>query len=134
MFVLDTNVVSELRRPTKASREVLAWARRLPVSSFFLSSITVLELDLGALLISRRDPVLGAALRSWIDQQALPRFDGRILPIDTMVARRCAQLHVPDQRPERDSLIAVMALVHGMKVATSNVADFESTAVSVLNP
>ena len=64
MFVLDTNVVSELRRPTKASREALAWARRLPVSSFFLSSITVLELDLGALLISRRDPVLGAALRS----------------------------------------------------------------------
>ena len=134
MFVLDTNVVSELRRPGKANREVIHWAESLPVSNFFLSSITVLELELGALLVARRDPVQGTLLREWIDRQVLPRFDGRILPVDTTVARRCAQLHVPDRRPERDSLIAATALVHGMTVATRNIADFEPMGVPVFDP
>jgi predicted nucleic acid-binding protein len=134
MFILDTNVVSELRRPSKAKPEVLAWAESLPVSNFFLSSITVLELELGVLLMGRKDAIQGAALRAWMDQQVLPRFEGRILPVDTAVARHCAQLHVPDRRPERDSLIAATALVHGMSVATRNVSDFEPMGVSVFNP
>lgn len=134
MFVLDTNVVSELRRPEKADPEVLAWASATPLASFFLSSITVLELELGTLLMERKDADQGAVLRAWMDRQVLPRFEGRILAVDTAVAQRCARLHVPDPRAERDALIAATALVHGMTVATRNVADFAPTGVRTVNP
>jgi len=134
MFVLDTNVVSELRRAEKADCNVLAWATTAPLASFFLSVVTVLELELGALSIARKDEAQGLVLRSWIDDQILPRFEGRILPIDTAVALRCARLHVPDPRAKRDALIAATALVHGMTIVTRNVADFEPTGVQILNP
>jgi len=134
MFVLDTNVVSELRRPKKANPQVLAWASDIPLANFFLSSITVLELELGALLMERKDATQGAALRTWIDQQILPRFEGRIFAVDVAIAQCCARLHVPDPRSERDALIAATALVHGMTVATRNVADFAPTKVRTINP
>ncbi len=134
MFVLDTNVVSQLRRPEKADRKVLAWATITPLASIFLSVVTLLELELGALSIARKDEAQGRVLRSWIDDQILPRFEGRMLAIDTAVALRCASLHVPDPRAERDALIAATALVHGMTIVTRNVADFERTGVQILNP
>ena len=111
-----------------------AWALSMPVASFFLSVITVLELELGALLMERKDKAQGLILRSWIDEQVMPRFDGRILAIDTAVAQRCARLHAPNRRAERDALIAATALVHGMTVVTRNSADFEFTGVRILNP
>ena len=101
---------------------------------FFLSVVTVLELEFGALSVERRDKAQGLVLRSWIDDQILPRFEGRVVPIDTAVALRCAKLHVPDPRAERDALIAATALVHGMTIVTRNVADFEPTGVRILNP
>lgn len=134
MFVLDTNVVSELRRPEKADPKVLAWASTTPLANFFLSSITVLELELGTLLMERKDATQGAVLRAWIDKQVLPRFKGRIFAVDVAIAQRCARLHVPDPRSERDALIAATALVHGMTVATRNVADFSPTNVRTINP
>ncbi|QQO36001.1 type II toxin-antitoxin system VapC family toxin [Bradyrhizobium diazoefficiens] len=134
MFLLDTNVVSELRRPDKADRNVVAWANAAPVANFFLSVISILEIELGARLIERRDAVQGAVLRAWIGDQVLTRFEGRILAIDTAVAQRCAQLHVPNPRAERDALIAATALVHGLTVVTRNVGDFEPTGVPLLNP
>ena len=134
MFVLDTNVVSELRRPEKAEKRVQAWAAGIPLANFYLSSISVLEIELGTLLMSRKDSAHGAILREWIDRQVLPRFEGRILAIDTAVAQRCAALHVPNPRAERDALIAATALVHGMTVVTRNVADFEATGVRIFNP
>lgn len=134
MFLLDTNVISELRRPEKANRHVLAWAGSVPAASFFLSVISILEIEIGTLQIARKDPAQGTLLRSWVDQQILPGFEGRILPIDSDVARRCARLHVPDPRPERDALIAATAMVHGLTVVTRNRADFESTGVTLLNP
>ena len=134
MFVLDTNVVSELRRPEKAQKRVQAWAAGIPLANFYLSSISVLEIELGTLLMSRKDSAQGAILREWIDRQVLPRFEGRILAIDTAVAQRCAALHVPNPRAERDALIAATALVHGMTVVTRNVADFEATGVRIFNP
>jgi predicted nucleic acid-binding protein len=134
MFVLDTNVVSELRRLERADPKVAVWALSMPVTSFFLSVITVLELELGVLLMERKDKAQGLVLRSWIDDQVMPRFDGRILPIDTAVAQRCARLHAPNRRAERDALIAATALVHGMTVVTRNSADFESTGARILNP
>lgn len=134
MFLFDTNVISELRRPDKADRNVSAWANALPATSVFLSAISILEIELGALTIARRDATQGALLRGWIDHQILPRFEDRILAVDAVVAQRCARLHVPDPRPERDALIAATALVHGLTIATRNVADFASTGVALINP
>jgi toxin FitB len=134
MFLLDTNVISELRRPERADRHVVAWASAVPAASFFLSAISILEIELGALRSARRDAAQGAVLRAWIDEQILPRFEGRILPVDTAVAQRCARLHVPDPRADRDALIAATAMVHGLTVVTRNVADFEPVGVGVVNP
>jgi len=134
MFLLDTNVISELRRSDKAAPRVLAWASAAPLATFFLSSISVLELELGVLLVERRDAVQGGVLRAWLDGQVLPRFEGRVLGVDTAVALQCARLHVPDPRAHRDALIAATAMVHGMTVATRNVADFAPTGVPTFNP
>lgn len=133
-FLLDTNVISELRRPEKADAKVAAWAAATPVSTTFLSVITILEIELGALAVERRDKPQGRALRVWIDERILPRFEGRILPVDTAVALRWAGLHVPDPRAERDALIAATALVHGLTIVTRNVADFAPTKARLLNP
>lgn len=108
--------------------------RARPASSFFFSAITILEIELGALLIARKDSAQGASLRAWIDHQVPGRFEGRVLAIDTVVAQRCARLHVPDKRAERDALLAATALVHGLTVVTRNVADFEAAGVALINP
>lgn len=136
MFVLDTNVVSELRkvRAGKADPNVAAWAESVDATVLFVSAITIIELELGVLAIERKDATQGAMLRSWLEQQVLPEFSARTLSIDTAVAQRCARLHVPDKRGERDALLAATALVHGMTVVTRNVADFEPTGVPVINP
>lgn len=135
MYLLDTNVISELRkREGKANPHVIAWANSVSSSSLFLSSITILELETGILLIERRDPQQGAMLRTWLNSHVLPTFSDRILPIDTAVAQQCAKLHVPDPRSDRDSMIAATALVHGMTMVTRNVGDFEGTGVELLNP
>jgi len=134
MFVVDTNVVSELRRPDKANRNVAAWAKANHASSFFLSAITVLELELGTLMMERKDKAQGAVLRSWLEHNLLPRFEGRILPVDSAVARRSAILHVLRPRSERDALIAATAFVHSMAVVTRNTADFAATGVKLFNP
>jgi toxin FitB len=136
MFLLDTNVVSELRkaRARKADRNVAAWANDVPAAALFLSVISVQELEIGILLVERRDPETGAVLRAWLEGQVLQAFAERIVSVDTAVARRSAALQFPNQRPVRDGLIAATALVHGMTVVTRNVADFEPTGVRVLNP
>ena len=136
MFLLDTNVVSELRkaRTGKADAQVVRWADSLDAAVLYLSVITVMELEAGVLQIERRDATQGALLRAWLEDQVLPGFTGRILPIDAVVAQRCARLHVPDPRADRDALIAATALVHGMTVVTRNIADFETTGALLLNP
>ncbi|WP_233235464.1 type II toxin-antitoxin system VapC family toxin [Bordetella sp. LUAb4] len=136
MFVLDTNVVSELRkvRTGKADANVAAWTESVDATELFVSAITIMELELGVLSIERKDATQGAALRAWLEYHVLPEFYGRTLPVDTAVAQRCARLHVPDKRGERDALIAATALVHGMTVVTRNVADFKPTGVTILNP
>jgi predicted nucleic acid-binding protein len=134
MFLLDTNVISELRRPDKADRNVVAWANEMPAASFFISAISILEIELGALRIARKDAAQAAVVRAWIDHQILPRFEGRVLAVDTAVAQRCARLHVPDPRAERDALIAATAMVHGLTVVTRNVADFKLMGLPLIDP
>lgn len=136
MYLLDTNVVAELKKAKsrKADQNVLAWANSVSTASLFLSVMTVLELEMGILLMERRDPAQGAVLRFWLNTHVLPAFRDSILSVDTAVAQRCARLHVPDPRPGRDMLIAATALVHGMTVMTRNVDDCAPTGVDVLNP
>lgn len=136
MFLLDTNVISELRKAGdgKADANVVAWLSSVNATTVYLSAITLMEIELGILRIERRDPVQGSRLRAWMDQHILPEFADRTLPVDTAVALRCALLHVPDPRPERDAFIAATALAHGMTVVTRNIADFAPTGVPLLNP
>lgn len=136
MFLVDTNVVSELRRTRsgRADPHVAAWAAGVPGSDLFVSVITLQEIEIAVLGMERRDPRQGAVLRRWHEGTVLPGLEGRILPVDLAVARRCATLDIPDLRPERDALIAATALVHGLTVATRNVADFQATGAAVLNP
>lgn len=134
MFLLDTNVLSELRKQTKANRNVAAWAEGRNPSDLFLSVITLFEVELGARRIARRDPAAASHLRDWIDNFVLITFSSRLLPVDTDVALRCAALHVPNPKPDRDALIAATALVHGLTVVTRNVRDFRDTGVLSLDP
>ncbi|MCP5289073.1 MAG: type II toxin-antitoxin system VapC family toxin [Burkholderiaceae bacterium] len=136
MFLLDTNVVSELRKAKsgKAHPRVTAWATKVPAGSLYLSAITLLELEMGVLQVERRDAAQGTIIRTWLDDHVLPAFAGRVLAIDAAVALRCARLHVPDKLSERDAMIAATALVHGMTVVTRNVADFEASGVPLVNP
>jgi predicted nucleic acid-binding protein len=136
VFLLDTNVVSELRKVAegKADANVSAWQSGVDELACFLSVITVQELETGVLRIERRDPVQGRRLREWLEQRVIPAFAGRILPIDQATALRCAPLHVPDPRPAHDAMIAATALVHGMTLVTRNSSDFAPLGVAVVDP
>jgi hypothetical protein len=136
MYLLDTNVISELREPRSrpADRHVLRWARSVPPNALYLSVVSILEVQIGMLQIERRDPIQAEVLRVWIEDRILPGFAGKVLPIDIEVAQRAAALHIPDPRPEHDALIAATALVHGMTVVTRDAADFAPTGVRTLNP
>jgi predicted nucleic acid-binding protein len=136
MYLLDTNVISELRKAKsgKAHKNVTAWAKDISPASFFLSVITVLELETGILLVEQRDTSQGALLRAWLNAHVLRVFSERILSLDVAIAQRCAKLHVPNPRSDRDAIIAATALVHGMTVVTRNVSDFNQTGVEILNP
>lgn len=136
MFILDTNVVSELRKAKagKADANVVAWATAQDPAALFLSAITLLELEMGVRLAERRDSAQGAVLRAWMADRVLPAFVGRVLPVDGPVALCCAALHVPDPRSDRDALIAATGIVHAMPIVTRNVADFAPTGVKIINP
>lgn len=136
MYILDTNVVSELRKAGagKANAGVVSWAEKVPANQLYLSVISILELEQGILQVSRRDIPQGKLLRDWLEQHVIPAFQERILPIDLPVALRCASLHVPDPGAERDTLISATALVHGMTIVTRNTKDFAATGAKLLNP
>lgn len=137
MFVLDTNVISELRKAKagRANQGVVDWAEAVPAALMFVSVISLQELEQGVLLAERSDPAKSKVLRSWLDGSVVPAFAERMVPIDPPVAVQAAALHVPDPAPVRDALIGASALVHGMAVVTRNVADFERFAgLEVIDP
>ncbi|MYM25234.1 PIN domain-containing protein [Duganella sp. FT135W] len=134
-YLLDTNIVSELRKAAgKAHPNVVRWKLSVDASPQHLSAITIHELELGILLLARRNAVGGDSLRYWLQNQILISYAGRIIPVDTAIAQQSAALHVDQSRPWADALIAATALVHDLTVVTRNVSDFESTGVPALNP
>ncbi len=135
-YLLDTNVVSELRKvgDGKADANVTSWVGAQDSNDLFISAITILEIERGILAIQRRDASQGSRLRLWMDSRVRPEFAERVLPIDDMIATRCAHLHIPDRRNEADALIAATALVHGLAVVTRNVKDFDETGVIIFDP
>ena len=136
MYLLDTNVISELRKvgDGKADVAVVAWVSNIDAGEMFISALTLMELEIGILRVERRDAEQGERLRAWFENQVCPEFEDRTLSVDAAIARRCARLHVPDPKSERDALIAATALEHGLTVVTRNLPDFARTGVSLINP
>lgn len=134
-YLLDTNVISELRKaPPQRDSRVVEWVRSKQSHRLFLSVMTVMELEIGVARVERRDPDQGYRLRVWLDERVLAAFADRIIPIDLAAVQKAASLHVPDPGPERDVLIAATAAVHGLTVVTRNVRDFATTGVAVVDP
>lgn len=135
MFLLDTHVVSELRKAgtSNADENLSQWASAVESGYLYLSSISVVELAIGLLRVECRDKRQGKVLRSWLANRVLPAFDGRVLPFDLAAAERCARFHVPDPRSNRGSFIAAIAQVHKLTVETRSIQDFEPLGVPLLN-
>ena len=136
MYLLDTNVISELRKAgsNRANENVVGWAKLKSPTDLFISSITIFEIEMGILQLERRDAMQASIYKDWLDNKVMKAFKGRILAFDTNTALKCAQLHVPDPKSERDAMIASTALVHGLTMVTRNEKDFKHIDVKLINP
>ncbi len=134
MYLLDTNVISELR-PGKRNQSpaVLAWAESMPLEMQFISSIALLELRIGMGLKARQDPAQGAVLARWIEGLE-NLFAERTLAVSARAARLCAPMHIPNPGNLADTLIAATALEHGFTVVSRNVQDFAHLGAALINP
>jgi predicted nucleic acid-binding protein len=136
MLLLDTNVVSELRKVAsgKADPNVVVWNETVDPAETFISSVVLHELEIGVRLVERNDAVAGKVLRNWLENTVLGAFSGRILPLDEAAAVQAAKWHVPHPRPINDAYIAAVAVTRRMTLVTRNVKDFEGMGVNLVNP
>lgn len=136
MYVLDTNVISELRKANSANvdNQVIQWAKQTPKSLMFISVVSILEIETGILLLQRKDPTQARLLRTWLENYLLLAFDQRVLDINMEIAQCCAHLHVPNPKPEKDALIGATALAYGMTIVTRNTKDYQNMGVKLINP
>ena len=136
MYLIDTDVISEFRKEEsgRMNPQVQRWATSVSNESLYLSVMSIFELERGVARLERRDPRQSAVLRVWLEEKVLRSFAERILPVNTVIARRCAALHIPDPRPIQDAFIAATALVHGMQVVTRNIRDYALMGVEPFSP
>nr|WP_255758764.1 type II toxin-antitoxin system VapC family toxin [Neisseria lisongii] len=131
---MDTNIISEMRRPSRANPNVKSWLDKQNHQHLYTSAAVMMELERGVLGMERKDRTQGEILRRWLEEVVKPAFTNRILPIDETTARICAAMHIPDKAPENDAWIAATARQHGLTLVTRNTADFERTGARLFNP
>ncbi|WP_095198418.1 type II toxin-antitoxin system VapC family toxin [Mesorhizobium carmichaelinearum] len=136
MLLLDTNVVSELRKVSsgRAHPNVVLWNETVDPAETFISSVVLHELEIGVRLVEHHDAVAGKVLRNWLESAVLTTFSGRILPLDDAAAVQAAQWHVPNPKPINDTYIAATAVTRRMTLVTRNIGDFEGMGVTLVNP
>jgi len=135
MYLIDTNVLSEFRKlfAGRADAQFTRWFEAILVEQIYVSVMSLFEIENGILRLQRYDAEQAAILRTWFDQ-AKVELEGRIIDVDMEIALRCAALHVPDPRPQRDSFIGATALVRGLSIVTRNVRDFQGMGIEIINP
>lgn len=132
-YLLDTNVISELRKGERADANLRAWFGELAAEEIYLSVLTIGEIRRGVESVRRRDPDAAAALDSWLARVAEAHRD-RILPVDRAIAEEWGRMNVPDSLPVVDGLLAATAKMAGLTFATRNVKDVEGTGTELLDP
>lgn len=132
-YLVDTNVISELRKGRRADPAVRSWFDGVADDEIFLSVLTIGEIRQGIERIRRRDPASALALDSWLARLVESHRD-RLIPVDRLVAEEWGRLNAPDPSPVVDGLLASSAKVAGLTVATRNVADFARAEIDCVDP
>ncbi|WP_437998173.1 type II toxin-antitoxin system VapC family toxin [Sorangium sp. So ce185] len=132
-FLIDTNVLSEMRKKTRANSNVLRWSAQNRASELFLSALVIGEVRRGIEGVRARDPVQAGALDAWLGT-VIVSFGPRVLPVTVEIADAWGRLSVPDRLPEIDGLLAATAIVHNLVLVTRNTRDVARTGVRLLNP
>jgi toxin FitB len=133
-YLLDTNVVSEMRRRGAMHPKTAAWLGSIAPAQLYISSITIFEIERGVEKVALRDAKRGTELSTWLRRQVLPAFDGRVLTLDAEAALHAARLHAGRARLDADRLVAAIALAHAKVIVTRNVKDFAGLGVMVVDP
>lgn len=136
MYLLDTNVLSELRKgkTAKINPNVEKWAESVKLSDLYISVITLQEIQTGILLLERKDETQAKILQTWFNEYVRVSFKDRTLDVCQSVALLCSNLHVPNPRPYADSLISATAQWHGFSLVTRNIDDFTGQNINLINP
>lgn len=136
MYLLDTNVISEMRliAKNKANPNVTRWVKSQNADNFYLNSIVMMELEKGILLKYRRDPTQAKILETWFKTVVIHNFKERTFIIDNHIAEICATLHIPDKKADNDAWIGATAIAHDLILVTRNVDDFAGMPVKIFNP
>jgi toxin FitB len=133
-FLLDTVVISELRKAHRADHNVLSWHQDISAQSCFISVITLTEIRSGILKVETTDPPFASRLENWYQKQVTVHFRERFLPVDRPVSETAAALIAQERLTPFDALIGATALVHSLTLVTRNTAHFETTKIDLINP
>jgi PIN family toxin-antitoxin system, toxin component len=136
MYLLDTNIISELKKldSGKIHPQVQRWAYSINLMQTKISVVSITEIRTGILSLARKDQAQAASLDNWFTNRLLPAYRTRTLSVDTEVALICAQLHIPAKRPINDAYIAATAIAHNLTLVTRNVRDFQGLPLMLENP